>query len=388
MVKSTMERKIRILVILFAAALFHQSSAAQGFVISPCSIKNPSHLKALNQQSTDYNTYNLSSDSTINIPPYAYENYRTFLNNYGGQKLANSTNNTEVINLFKNLCSGRNIHYLYTDNLLIGVCPEANIVALKNRKNGIVKWKQISGAPFGIAYSTQLSELYVSGFKSRSVLIFSDALELKDSITLNGNSGRFMAVNNDQLFGGVRSSLSITKLSLSKRKLLSFQKTNNRPGPITTDNDGNVYYFQQGNKTVVSKFDQENLTLFESRQWSSSISTINFQDGQFQIGNKVGCSILNDTLKENHDFYKMNSLDSSGRYTWIINSYTNPKWALATKTQFEENGIKCFLASMNDGYMRLCAGLYQDQEKAVEEKSRFTELFDGAWLMTIHPHKF
>ena len=198
-----------------------------------------------------------------------------------------------------------------------------------------------------------------------------------------------LSTEEDKLYVAVHSAHSISKIDLDKRKLENFVKTGNITGPLKTDAFNNIYCLEM-NKNVLSKFDAKTLRHYESTKLSFSPSEILFTANEhsiilFQDAKPI---VFKDTLYKNAPYYFTSSLDSIGRYTWIINSYTNPKWALAKKIEFEKMGINSYISCQTDGYYRLCAGLYKNQEEAVSQKSDHINLFSGSWLLTIHPHKF
>ncbi len=380
-----MERKIWILILL-VTFLNVSKVKSQGFVIDSCKTEVASNSFI----SSQFNIYNFNTDSTVEIPPYAYCPKSSFLPNLLDEwYLVKSTYHPNVERIIKNLPVGRNIHYIDKGNHIVFCCPETNLLGCYSKEDQKLISIKTNGYPFGLAINESLKEVYVSGFQNRAVYVFDiQDLILKDSIIVNGASLRFLAFHkeNNQLYAGIRSSKSITKIDLKSHREVEFQKTNNIPGPIFSSANF-VYYFQKS-ENVLAKFDCKNLQLLECRRFQSLPTTIKFNlKANSFILKQEDCFVLNDTIGK-ADYYYMNNLDSSGRYTWVINSYTNPKWALVAKKSFEAQNIKCYISSLNDGYYRLCAGLYPNQELAVQEHQKFPDLFNGAWLMTIHPHKF
>lgn len=380
-----MERKVWLLILL--VTLISIRSFSQGFEFVACE-----QTLEIDTSSSQYCIYNFNSDSTLEIPPYSFVSRKVFRENLLDKWYINKRNNGHkyIEKHLKNKNTGRNIHFYNNGSYTVILCPESNSLISINNKSNSVSETTISGVPFGVAISEKRNEVYISGLFSRSILAFDiNTLNIIDSIPVNGQSPRFISIDGkeDALFCGVRSSNSLVKINIESRKLVSFVGTENIPGPIF-QSDSTVYLLQTQNN-ILGKFKKDNLEHLESRRlndyplkfsYNKAINSMTFYSSS--------CIKLKDTLANRVIDYKNLALDSTGRYTWVINSYTNPKWALVQMETFKEKGINCYLSNLTDGYFRLCAGLYQNQELAVTERAKYEELFDGSWLMTIHPHKF
>ncbi|MFY0674577.1 MAG: beta-propeller fold lactonase family protein [Bacteroidia bacterium] len=378
-----MERKIWLLTLF---AIFNSLQVlSQGFEFIDCD-----SFSSSNNNSSEYCIYNFNPDSTLNIPPYTFAARKAYRESLIKRWYLNRSSNghTYITHYAVNRNTGRNLHYVNNGAHTVIVCPESNsLICANNGTNNVIS-STISSTPFGIAISEKRSEIYVSGLFSRSILVVDlNNLEILDSILVNGRSPRHLSLSQNEahLYCGVRSSKSLVKIDLSSRKLEAFFTTENIPGPVFNC-DSSVYMFQSENQ-ILGKFNSKNLQHLESRTVNYSLRGVAQKNSTFKIVGTT-CFKIQDTLSSNINYYTTNALDSSGRYTWVINSYTNPKWALAQMQSFKQNGIKCYLSNLTDGYYRLCAGLYQNQEVAVAERAKHQELFDGSWLMTIHPHKF
>ncbi|MGB0429473.1 MAG: YncE family protein [Bacteroidia bacterium] len=383
-----MERKIWLLSCLCTLySLQINSAKAQGFVFDTC---NYQFEEAFDSKDNEYFIYNLNTDSVLDIPPYSTVSRFKFIGqlHHNWYVNHNSGSYKHIAKIVKDLDVGRNVHFINNGESIVLCSPESNLLAVYSIATKSVITKTVSGMPFGLTLNKSKNEIYMSALHSRCIQVYSiNTLELIDSIAMNGVSGRFINLNQENsLFVGVRSSKSISKVDLENLREISFQKTMNLPGPIFSKLN-NLYYYQS-NDLVLGKYDCQNLTLLESRKLTVNPARIKFipTQNQFNIMAKR-CVSINDTILLSK-YYALNSLDSSGRYTWIINSYTNPKWAMAAKSAFVKNGINCYISCLNDGHYRLCAGLYKNQEDAVIDKQRLPDLFNNAWLMTIHPHKF
>ncbi|MBI1182688.1 hypothetical protein GC194_00345 [bacterium] len=395
-----MERKIQLLVITCIWALIPFQLRAQGFEIftnaseAPLQTAISGNKPTAGKPKSEYKLYNLQFDSLQYVPPYSYFSSNQLSRAIANQDYKNwpASSNPEVEALVKNTNCGPLVHYLYTQHFLFIASVATGHIFIYHRENKSISYLKVDGMPFGLCFNPQKSELYYTGVYSRSVgIIQIETANLVDSIRLNGQSGRFLAIdeNKQLLYAGVRSCRSLAKVSLQKKQLVDFVKTGNKPGPLWLDPYNNLYLIQE-HKTVIAKFDATTMQLLESRQLNIWPQLIQYNPPMHQwlLKDSSNSVLAKDSLYRNHNFYQQTALDSSGRYTWIISSYTNPKWAWVKKKEFEMAGIKSYISSMHDGYYRLCAGLYPNQEVAVAEKLKFPALFEGAWLLTIHPHKF
>jgi hypothetical protein len=385
MVKVFMERKVWLLVLW--GIQISQLGFSQGFEFTECESTFETQL-----DSSEYCIYNFNLDSVVNIPPYSFATRKSFRPNLIENWYQNKgTNGHSYIEHYaRNRNTGRNLHYINNGKHTIIICPESNSLISVENKSGVINETRVKSSPFGLAVSEKRQEIYISGLFSRCIIVCNlNTLEVLDSIPVNGHSPRYMSIdhNSDHLYCGVRSSSSLIKVDLESRKLKSFVAVENIPGTVFQSDS--ALYLLQGQERILGKFNSKNLDHLESRKLNTLVKHLSVRQNLNSIAlYGSSCIEINDSLANDLEFYEIHSLDSSGRYTWVINSYTNPKWALAQMHNFKQNGIECYLSNLTDGHYRLCAGLYQNQEVAVAHRSKYPELFDGAWLMTIHPHKF
>jgi len=392
-----MEGKVWILVaveLIFTGLTCTRQAYGQGFTFSEPSTENNLPQQTQHQA---YLTYNQSIDSQVTIPCYTYKGIQWFKNN-AGQCNETPLYNHEVALLAANHGTGNFLHYIYSEEYLFVVNPSSGKLLVKHLESKASYSMLIDGLPFGLAYAKTRNQLYVSGLRRRSIVVIDiEHQAIQDSIEVNGASSRFLALSSDEsfLFIGTRASRSIGKINLTKNKLISFSITGNQPGFMVCDSSDNLYVIQH-NHNVISKFKTSDLTLLECQ--SLPVKPINcvrvqsLSPPQILLTRSDRYDIsqiqFEDSLPSQHPFYDAMALDSSGRYTWVIGSYKNPKWALIKMTELRDRGIQCYLSPMHDGYFRLCAGLFQNQFDSVVYRDKYPEAFKGSWLMTIHPHKF